>query len=277
MDLVTTVRKEGSRGGRDAFSWDSVKADAHRENYLGHSLMAPVGRWQANRDLNWYAKGDGDAASATAEQDARREEIRRIKEAEEDALSAALGLPVVPRRQAEKPQLEKGELDRVLGETVGIGMGEEDGGVERGLGYGQFESRATGANALKKKEDSIEMGVATEGGLQGQYRRKDKRERRKSRDGDRDRYRDQDRHREKKHRKRFDEEDRYGRRRSRSRSRDEHRRRRSHSRDRPRRQRSRSREYEVRRDGKDYERRRVRSRSPQHRRRSYSRDKYYRE
>lgn len=28
------------------FSWDDVKADKHRENYLGHSLKAPVGRWQ---------------------------------------------------------------------------------------------------------------------------------------------------------------------------------------------------------------------------------------
>ncbi|KAL0084611.1 kinase phosphorylation protein-domain-containing protein [Phycomyces blakesleeanus] len=36
----------GVRGGKDQFSWDSVKEDKHRENYLGHSLMAPVGRWQ---------------------------------------------------------------------------------------------------------------------------------------------------------------------------------------------------------------------------------------
>ena len=275
MDLVTTVRKEGSRGGRDAFTWDSVKADAHRENYLGHSLMAPVGRWQTNRDLNWYAKGDGDAASATAEQDARREEIRRIKEAEEDALSTALGLPVLPRRQVEKPRLEKGELDRVLGEAVGSGMGEEDGGVERGLGYGQFESRATGANALMVKGDNTTTAVATQGGLQGEYRRKEKRERRMGGDRDRDRDRDRHRHKEGKRRKRFDEEDRYGRRRSRSRSQDEHRRRRSYSRDKPRRRRSRSRGYEARKDRRDYERRRVRSRSPQHRWRSYSRDRNY--
>jgi hypothetical protein len=28
------------------FNWDDVKADKHRENYLGHSVKAPVGRWQ---------------------------------------------------------------------------------------------------------------------------------------------------------------------------------------------------------------------------------------
>jgi len=57
MDLLQTVRKEGSRlvqdflspnyfslttlsGGRGDFKWDDVKNDVHRENYLGHSLMA---------------------------------------------------------------------------------------------------------------------------------------------------------------------------------------------------------------------------------------------
>lgn len=40
MDLVQTIRKEGSRGGRDAFKWEDVKSSSHRENYLGHSVMA---------------------------------------------------------------------------------------------------------------------------------------------------------------------------------------------------------------------------------------------
>jgi hypothetical protein len=80
-------------GGRGEFKWSDVKDSTHRENYLGHSLMAPVGRWQQGRDLQWYAKGE-----TTAEEQARRdrEELQRVKQAEEEAMARALGLPLPP-------------------------------------------------------------------------------------------------------------------------------------------------------------------------------------
>jgi hypothetical protein len=54
--------------------------------------MAPVGRWQKGKDLNWYAKGD-DSNDAVTAAEKRKEEIRKIKEAEEDARLVAMGLP----------------------------------------------------------------------------------------------------------------------------------------------------------------------------------------
>ncbi|TKA79442.1 hypothetical protein B0A49_01037 [Cryomyces minteri] len=136
MDLLQTVRKEGSRGGRSAFSWDDVRTDAQRENYLGHSLMAPVGRWQKGKDLGWYAKGDNTEGAKSAEE-LRREEIRRIKEAEEDALAAALGLPVPDRasRNANLEPLGKGDVIKAVTEVAA-----EDEEVEggRGVGFGGF-------------------------------------------------------------------------------------------------------------------------------------------
>ena len=59
------------------------------------NLFVAVGRWQKNKDLSWYAKGDDSQEAQDAAQ-ARAEEIRRIKEAEQEALSAALGFPVDP-------------------------------------------------------------------------------------------------------------------------------------------------------------------------------------
>ncbi|KIW70840.1 hypothetical protein PV04_03077 [Phialophora macrospora] len=153
MDLLATVRKEGSRGGRGDFKWSDVETSSHRENYLGHSLMAPVGRWQKGRDLNWYVKPGSDsnvdedpAAKAARE---RKEEIRRVKEAEEEALARALGLPVTPRHN---PNTEELGTRREVGNVLKKAAADEDTAASRGVGYG----RVAGVSAPDEGQSTTE-------------------------------------------------------------------------------------------------------------------------
>ncbi|XP_047167314.1 multiple myeloma tumor-associated protein 2 homolog [Vigna umbellata] len=125
----------GVRGGRDQFTWDDVKVDKHRENYLGHSIKAPVGRWQKGKDLFWYTR---DKKSQNAEMEAAKEEIKRIKEEEEQAMREALGL--APKR-ANRPQgnrLDKHEFSELVkrGSTAeDLGAGHAEAARVQGLGF----------------------------------------------------------------------------------------------------------------------------------------------
>lgn len=148
----------GVRGGRDQFSWDDVKVDKHRENYLGHSLKAPVGRWQKGKDLHWYAR---DKKSESLNMEAAKEEIRRIKEEEEQAMREALGL--APKRST-RPQgnrLDKHEFSELVkrGSTAeDLGAGHAEAAQVQGVGFSRASMNWEESSALQisLKVESVE-------------------------------------------------------------------------------------------------------------------------
>ncbi|KAL8538933.1 hypothetical protein ACS0TY_000796 [Phlomoides rotata] len=125
----------GVRGGRDQFSWDDVKADKHRENYMGHSLKAAVGRWQKGKDLFWYSR---DKKSEKSNADAMKEEIKRIKEEEEQAMREALGLAPKRCQKLQGNRLDKHEFAELVkrGSTAeDLGAGHAEAAHVQGLGF----------------------------------------------------------------------------------------------------------------------------------------------
>ena len=221
--------------------------------------MAPVGRWQKNKDLSWYAKNDKSPA-ATAAAEARKEEIKKIKQAESDALSKALGYEPVDRSDdnANNTPLRQREVEKAIKETA---EGDEDEDT-KGVGFGGF----VGAGIPAEEGRDVLGGIGLE---------KDRHEPLSSRNKDGEHRRDRkERSRERRHRRHNDEDHRAHRR---HRSRDRQRRRsRSRSRDRYHYRNERLRSYERTRDDRSHRRPRERSHSPQTLgRRDYSRDRHY--
>ncbi|XP_036235045.1 multiple myeloma tumor-associated protein 2 [Molothrus aeneus] len=140
----------GVRGGQDQFSWEDVKTDKQRENYLGNSLMAPVGRWQKGKDLTWYAKGKKDTGPPLS----REEELAAVRLAEQEAMMAALGYKSLKRQPT---GLSKEDLAEVCKRDGGE-RDEKD--VDRVVGLGSSSGSAGRVMLSKEDREAAKMGLS---------------------------------------------------------------------------------------------------------------------
>ncbi|CAD6245626.1 unnamed protein product [Miscanthus lutarioriparius] len=205
----------GVRGGRDQFKWDDVKVDKHRENYLGHSVKAPVGRWQKGKDLFWYTR---DKKSDT--EDALKEEIRRVKEEEEQAMREALGLAPKRSNRPKGNRLDKHEYAELIkrGSTAeDLGAGHAEAAQVQGLGLykahrDEGESSSLNLDPPQMEPEQTDLPPApnqedSEDDRKGK-RRRERDERRGEKERKRDKHGDGKERRRDKHERRHDSEDR---------------------------------------------------------------------
>jgi len=105
MDFSKEFKREGVRGGREQFSWDSLKTQSHRDRaqYLGYSTKLGVAGRFGKYDRNDWWRTQQSSSSSKSQLHAERYDAKKL---EEELMMEALGLkpkqslnPVPPTKQ----------------------------------------------------------------------------------------------------------------------------------------------------------------------------------
>ncbi|SPQ97767.1 Multiple myeloma tumor-associated protein 2-like N-terminal domain-containing protein [Plasmodiophora brassicae] len=170
----------GTRGGQDQFKWEDVKSDKYRENYLGHSVKAPLGRWQKGRDLTWYAK-EKKAGLSGHLSERERQMLEVVRQQEQEMLLEQIG--AIPRKKRQAPEgvdavkmkeiLARGQIERDekfdVERVSGLGCGTSFHHTKIGPAEQVIASNWTGDDAAFEQSGSV---PATSSGLTGEQQRK---------------------------------------------------------------------------------------------------------
>lgn len=97
--------RPGARGGRDQFSWDQVKEDKQRSNYLGSCIHGLPDKFKKGAETFWYTKETKSIPVTSA-----KEEIKNIKSKEKQLMDALLGDSSSANKK--KPEIVKTEENK---------------------------------------------------------------------------------------------------------------------------------------------------------------------
>jgi len=164
----------GTRGGRDQFNWENVKADKDRDYYLGASVKALAGRWQKGKDVYWYTRDKDGPAQQDPQATPHHHELLAVKRREEELMLEALGLkPKAPRHGPAQPRLDAQDMGRLLGRDEDDAAAQRKGDDEEGpapedadrvKGLGYTTARAFGGahafGAAEQQERLDGVGLA---------------------------------------------------------------------------------------------------------------------
>jgi hypothetical protein len=147
MDLSKEPVREGVRGGREQFRWDTLKTQSHRDRqqYLGYTTKLGVaGRFGKYDTNDWWRSNKSDSQDRHLLQ----EEKADLKRMEEELMMEALGIKpkrllvskhqTVPDRPAGSIKSENAHIPHATKNAVVENVEEVESRALTGLGYRKY-------------------------------------------------------------------------------------------------------------------------------------------